>query len=195
MATLFRWMNDAWEGNSMTVRAMLLGVRLLNPKPKPGASNPAKNGVTEVPRALIDKVAPVKSSAMTDLCPIMQRHAYSTLPELRKVLGQIEPASNVTVVLLLDDRLQGRLSSIIRRPSANPTARLILASLSSRLSGLDTIGDLAASSASLGWQEIVFERHVVLAMENARQTLRENESLIILVPSSLEAANFQGSPI
>jgi len=61
--------------------------------------------------------------------------------------------------------------------------RLVLVVGSGRLPGLETIGDLAASGAALGWQEIVMESDVEAALAGALATLRADERLIAFMPS------------
>ncbi|MBA4019479.1 MAG: hypothetical protein C0483_20125 [Pirellula sp.] len=108
---------------------------------------------------------------------------YTTLQELRAKLCELEHVTQLTVVLVLDNRFAGHLSSLIER--RRPAARLILAIESGRLPGWESIGDLLVTGSALGWREIVVERDIAGAVRAADRTLRPGEHFVVFHPSWL----------
>jgi hypothetical protein len=108
---------------------------------------------------------------------------YTTLMELRRSLASLERFASLTVVLVLDGSFSGHLSSLIERRSRTPVSRLVLAVESGRLPGLETIGDLTMARSALGWQEIVFERDAIVAINDAWHTLRNGERFLVFAPN------------
>lgn len=108
---------------------------------------------------------------------------YTTLMDLRSALRAMESLENVSVVLVLDERFCGPLASLVARAVQRPAMRLVLAVGSGRLPGLETIGDLAAGGAALGWNEIVLERDSAAAVRGSLATLRRDERLVVFAPS------------
>lgn len=132
---------------------------------------------------------------MSPASTVAELKPYTTLMELRAALRVLDDVRNVTVVLVLDERFCGNLASLVERPVSlsimAPAMRLVLAVGSGRLPGLQTIGDLAASGAALGWQEIVLEMDAEEAVAGALATLRPDESVIAFVPSWQETAGVE----
>lgn len=132
------------------------------------------------PSAATKPVATADSSTPPRRCELS---LYTSLMDLRKAVQELESLKNLTVVLALDDRFCGSLTALVARPSNHPAMRLVLAVGRGRLPGIETIGDLAAGGAALGWQEIVLETESTEAVRGALATLRTNERLVVFAPS------------
>lgn len=106
---------------------------------------------------------------------------YNSLLELRRQLQQLDVADArpLTVVLVLDDQFAGHLPSLIARNHLG--FRLVLTA-STRLPGRLTIGDLAASSGALGWQQIVFHRDAQYAVPEALSSMEPGERFVLCWP-------------
>lgn len=130
---------------------------------------------------------PIQAAAAATMrepsCPVAELSRYTTLMDLRSALRAMETQENVSVVLVLDERFCGPLTSLVARPADRPAMRLVLAVGSGRLPGLETIGDLAAGGAALGWNEIMLEHDAADAVRGTLATLRRDERLIVFAPS------------
>ncbi|HTN74805.1 MAG TPA: hypothetical protein VL096_06140 [Pirellulaceae bacterium] len=115
--------------------------------------------------------------------PDIQLSRYNSLVELRRMLNELDHARDLrpqTVVIVLDERFAGHLPTLVSR--SNSGFRLVLAS-GSRLPGLVTIGDLAATSGSLGWQQITFERDIATAVKESLQSTASGERFVLCWPA------------
>lgn len=116
--------------------------------------------------------------------PTVQICYYESLMQLRSamnLLDEVADSHRLSLFLVLDDHCSAHLPTLIARQS--PALQLVLAVPSGRLPGNVTVGDLDATSGSLGWREIVFERSIKQGLARTICMLEDQDRLVIFWPA------------
>lgn len=112
-------------------------------------------------------------------------HRYRTEAQLREQLSQLDsvcyPASNLTVVLVLDYAIGANLRELVGRKHL--AHRLVIVPQSGHWPGLDSYGDLALAARSIGWERIQVCRDFCDALEIAISAFSGDEQILVMLPA------------
>lgn len=130
------------------------------------------------------------SSAVTQsVLPLIDVCWYSSNFDLHHQLRCLDDAfrqtAELTVLLVMGDFLRGNLRELIRQRC--PAHRLVIVPHPGHWPGIDSFGDLALASRSLGWNSIEIYRKVGHESADVFSAFGQDERLLVGLPANTPA--------